>query len=59
MIEFLTVQAPYVVLWVTLTVWAGIAVFLLWLEHRLRRLEAVLEQARRTESDAASSIASE
>jgi len=57
--EFLASQAHYVVLWVALTVWAGIAGFLLWLERRLRRLETVLEQAQRTESDAASSIASE
>ncbi len=59
MMEFLTVNAPYVVLWVALTVWAGIAGFLLWLERRLRRLETLLAQARRTESDAASSIAAE
>lgn len=44
MMEFLERHAEYVVLWVTLVVWLGIAGLLLWLEGRVRRLERFLER---------------
>lgn len=44
MIAFLEQNAGYVVLWVTLIVWAGIAGLLVAVETRLRRLERSVER---------------
>jgi cytochrome c-type biogenesis protein CcmH/NrfF len=43
---FLETHAEYVVLWVTLVVWFGIAASLLWMERRLRRVEQQMERTR-------------
>ncbi|MCS7176925.1 MAG: hypothetical protein NZ960_04800 [Candidatus Kapabacteria bacterium] len=42
--EFLSQHSEYVVLWVVLAVWAGVAGLLLWVERRLRRVERYLER---------------
>ncbi|MEN3026454.1 MAG: hypothetical protein ABDH31_01950 [Chlorobiota bacterium] len=42
--EFLSQHSEYVVLWVVLVVWAGVAGLLLWVERRLRRVERYLER---------------
>ncbi len=44
MMEFLEQHGEYVVFWVVLVVWAGVAGLLLWVERRLRRLQRVWER---------------
>jgi|LJSS01.1.fsa_nt_gb hypothetical protein len=41
---FLEQHAEYVVLWVTLVVWAGVAALLVWVEQRLQRVEQWVER---------------
>ncbi len=43
--EFLEQHAEYVVLWVTVVVWVGIAAFLLWIERRLQAVERSVERS--------------